>query len=411
MLNVCHIARDIRASGGGEVVKQVARHQALRGARVVVITDTAEIDLGANVTILLTPLGNRLLTWVPKSRVGWMLRHAAQIFTFTILSSALALPLRLRGFTVFNHNCESLVGQILVMHNVFSADLLARPLTRIQRYRALLNPVRLMRISKELALSRKILGKTLVSVSEGGREDVEHLAGGGDRVSVIPNGVDILGFSGALKLQVPQVVKEWAGKDVSRVILFIGHEWKRKGLDELLVSLTLLPQDYGLIVVGGASQDHRMYDSKVKGLGLSQRVLFVGEHADVRPFLAAADVFCLPSHSETMPLVALESLAAGVPIVLTAQCPASDFIVPNVTGSVTTGEPAEIAAAILRTSTLVKGPADVERIKATVARCDWSHVGVMYSDLAIQHTSSRSSSKRSIAGVVARTARALVKRP
>lgn len=383
MLKICHIARDIRASGGGEVVKQVAHHQAMQGVQVVVITDSTDVDLGPAVKILRTPLGQILLDWVPNSRAGWVVRHAAQIFTFTVTSSAVAVALRLRGFTIFNHNCESLVGQILVMHNVFSAELAARPLSRKQRFVALLNPIRFVRIVKELLLSRSVFGKILVSVSEGARSDVENLAGGSDRVAVIPNGVDVDKFSESSSLRIPDFVKAWKRDDIHRVILFIGHEWKRKGLDELLIALSLLPADYGLIIVGGASQNQNLYKSKSDDLSISRRVLFAGERMDVRPFLAAADVFCLPSHSETMPLVALEALAAGLPIVLTPQCPASDFIIEGVSGAITSGRPQQIADAVQRTATIVSTASDIVRIKETVSEKGWSSVAREYSELAV----------------------------
>jgi len=52
-------------------------------------------------------------------------------------------------------------------------------------------------------------------------------------------------------------------------------------------------------------------------LGISSRVLFLGERYDIPAILAATDIAVLPSFSESLPNAVLESMAAGVPVVAT----------------------------------------------------------------------------------------------
>ncbi len=52
-------------------------------------------------------------------------------------------------------------------------------------------------------------------------------------------------------------------------------------------------------------------------LGLIECVTFFGEQADVSPFLAAADLFVMSSHSEGLPVSLLEAMSAGLPAVVT----------------------------------------------------------------------------------------------
>ncbi len=54
------------------------------------------------------------------------------------------------------------------------------------------------------------------------------------------------------------------------------------------------------------------------GLGLSERVHFVGYQAEPQKFLAMMNVFALTSRSEGMPLSVLEAWAAGLPVVVSA---------------------------------------------------------------------------------------------
>lgn len=392
--SVCHIARDIALSGGGEVVKQVAKNSAWRGVEVVLITDTRGVDLGPEVAVRTTPFGGALLEWSPKSRMGWLLRHAAMILVFSLTSSFIALYYRARGWVVFNHNCESLVGQILVMHNVFTAELIDRDLGPRRTTLAMLNPVRLMRISKELILSRQLFKRQLISVSAAAEREVIWLAGNSERVTVIPNGVDVSRFSLVDALSVPPEIEEWkASSNIDHIVLFVGHEWKRKGLDELIEAMAVLPDKFGLVVVGGKTQDLPSYLERVASMGLRGRVLFAGEQSNIDSYYSAADVFCLPSNYETMPLVALEALAAGRPVVLTSECPAIDYIVQGMNGEITSHEPVDIAGCIQRVLPFGSDPERRRTIRQSVQNLGWLRVADAYlsaaADVADQDSSAR----------------------
>jgi glycosyltransferase involved in cell wall biosynthesis len=50
-------------------------------------------------------------------------------------------------------------------------------------------------------------------------------------------------------------------------------------------------------------------------LGLREHVLFVGRHAAPEELLSCADLFLLPSASESFGLAALEAMACGAPVV------------------------------------------------------------------------------------------------
>jgi N-acetyl-alpha-D-glucosaminyl L-malate synthase BshA len=50
-------------------------------------------------------------------------------------------------------------------------------------------------------------------------------------------------------------------------------------------------------------------------LGLGEDVLFLGRHASVEDLLACADLFLLPSASESFGLAALEAMACGTPVI------------------------------------------------------------------------------------------------
>lgn len=107
------------------------------------------------------------------------------------------------------------------------------------------------------------------------------------------------------------------------VIVSIGHLQPRKGVDRLLEALARL-RDRGtvatLLIVGGPveAEDHgyvARLEALVRSHALAAQVRFAGPQTDVRPYLMAADLFCLASHREGMPNVLLEAMASGVPCV------------------------------------------------------------------------------------------------
>ena len=98
-------------------------------------------------------------------------------------------------------------------------------------------------------------------------------------------------------------------------LLMSGRKSYQKNHAAAVELLAALPPAYRLILCGeGTETLAPLFDRHQPGL--SNRVRFVGPVADVRPLLAEADLFLLPSRYEGMPLAALEAFEAGLPVVL-----------------------------------------------------------------------------------------------
>jgi glycosyltransferase involved in cell wall biosynthesis len=102
-----------------------------------------------------------------------------------------------------------------------------------------------------------------------------------------------------------------------RGLLFVGNDFRKKGLPSLLQAMTRLPADVWLAVVGQGEQDASMR-ARVAELSLGARVHFLGALVDMNPAYQAADCLVHPTLEDTYAMVVLEAMAHGLPVVVSA---------------------------------------------------------------------------------------------
>lgn len=172
------------------------------------------------------------------------------------------------------------------------------------------HPVRLL---ARLALHR---ADRVVAVSEAVREAMAGVDPAlAARTRVLWNGVDLSGFAQVRTMReaAREVLGYRAGTFVVGVVARLDP---RKGLDLLLDAASdAIHRVPGLelLIVGDGSERERLV-ARSHELGLHTRVRFVGEQSDVRPYLAAFDLFAAPSRSEGLGLALVEAMASGVPV-------------------------------------------------------------------------------------------------
>jgi len=153
-------------------------------------------------------------------------------------------------------------------------------------------------------------------------------------------------------------VREQYGLGDRPVVVCVSRLVQRKGQDMLVRCLPLIQQrvpDAALLIVG----DGPMRDELAKlarSLGVSSDLVFAGAHpwADLPPFFAAGDVFCMPSRTrkagfevEGLGIVYLEASATGLPVVAGSSGGAPDTVREGETGYVVDGSsPGSIAGRV-----------------------------------------------------------------
>lgn len=181
------------------------------------------------------------------------------------------------------------------------------------------------------------------------------------RISVVPNGVPTRGP--LPRRNCPQGT--WT---LGSVALFR----PRKGLEVLLESLALLRSqglDVRLRAVGDfeTPEYHATIDQHVARLSLGDAIDWVGFTQDVPAELAKMDVFVLPSlFGEGLPMVILEAMAAGVPVVGTRVEGVPEAVRGGIEGLIAKpNDSADLAQAI---AALVRGEADWSQMRVAAHR-------------------------------------------
>jgi teichuronic acid biosynthesis glycosyltransferase TuaC len=137
-----------------------------------------------------------------------------------------------------------------------------------------------------------------------------------DRVDVVPNGIDRARF----RPRDRKAARRALGLPIdARIVLYVGNVEAHKGSLDLVRAFATLVQrktDALLVVVGDGAA---LADCKRLAETLGVDVSFVGAkpHDEVPEWIAASDVFALPSWNEGTPNVILEALACGRRVVAT----------------------------------------------------------------------------------------------
>lgn len=103
-----------------------------------------------------------------------------------------------------------------------------------------------------------------------------------------------------------------------------------KGIEILIRAVKFLDNpDIRLEVLGDDRDDYAVVLKQlVKELQLENQVAFLGKHTDVRPFLAQADLYIIPSKKEGMPMALVEAMTMGIPV-LGSDIPGINFVLKD----------------------------------------------------------------------------------
>ncbi len=145
------------------------------------------------------------------------------------------------------------------------------------------------------------------------------------RPRVVRNGVDTARFRPDAGDR-DELRQEWGVPADGRVVLFLGHGFRRKGLDIAVRAFERTCSSQDRMVIAGADRRSGAWRAwATRHLGA--RLLWLGERPDPERLLRAADAVVLPTRYDAASNTTLEALASGVPPVTTT-CDGSAEVLP-----------------------------------------------------------------------------------
>lgn len=168
------------------------------------------------------------------------------------------------------------------------------------------------------------------------------------RSKVIHNGVDTDYFQPPSPAVRSRIRARLGLPEAAPVVICVAQLRPEKAHGDLLEAFARCDVSTARLVLVGDGPLRDELKRQAKELGLEDRILFAGEVTDVRPFLAAADLFALSSVAvETFSNAALEASAAGLPVVLTDIGGARELVDEGASGLVVPPRnPAALATAL-----------------------------------------------------------------
>jgi glycosyltransferase involved in cell wall biosynthesis len=169
-----------------------------------------------------------------------------------------------------------------------------------------------------------------------------------ERIAVIPNGMDVRPPDPAARERARTVL----GIAPDRLaVVVVARLWAQKRHDLAIDAFASLPDALRArttLFIAGEGPLRADLEAQAEARGVADSVRFLGFRADARELLAGADVSLLTSAREAMPLVIIEAMLEGAPIVTTPWAGARTMLGENRYGLVSTDFTPDAIAAALR---------------------------------------------------------------
>ncbi len=145
---------------------------------------------------------------------------------------------------------------------------------------------------------------------------------------LVPNSISITKLHSNHLLKDKTYYNKFIPKDLTnkKIVVSLGRYHYKKGFDVLIDALTMISEKQNNLVLIIAGSDHgykEFLSNKISQLNLTEKVFLLDEinEREKELFLINADLFVLPSSSESFGIVYLEAMSYGLPVIASKNTP------------------------------------------------------------------------------------------
>lgn len=147
-----------------------------------------------------------------------------------------------------------------------------------------------------------------------------------EKIQVIYNSVDTTRFNPAIRDRFRASIRTQHGIGADKLlILFVGNEYKQKGLPILLRAVAKFGHKKVRLMVAGIDSN-KHYRRWVQQIGMAEATIFLGYQKKLEGLYGTADLLVLPTQYDPFANVCLEAMACGTPVITTKMNGASEII-------------------------------------------------------------------------------------
>ena len=247
----------------------------------------------------------------------------------------------------------------------------------------------LRRLPMGKQMARRIVRQSdlIYSVSSYNQQILEQLTQRKADCRIVPMGIDTYYYENHSD---PAAFRSSLNLPAGKVILYVGKLNEKKGVIYLLKAFHSMAQEQtdGHLVIVGTGLLEGALKRETQRLRLESRVTFAGQQGKetVKNFFHMADLVVVPSiidstgETEGLPVVLLESLACGKPVVATRVAGAPDVIVDGHNGFLAEPENGKDLADKMKRALNTDSSTLSNNARESVQKYDWEMIGKDYRD-------------------------------
>jgi alpha-maltose-1-phosphate synthase len=143
-----------------------------------------------------------------------------------------------------------------------------------------------------------------------------------NKICVVTNGVNPAFYSRNSESEIQTISQKFGlpnlGEKKSPIAIFLGNHTQNKGINCLLDAFKQVEKSFNLIICG-KKRSEIDYDVFSKQCSENKKIIFTDRlsNEEIACLFQYADIFVYPTLSDTLPLVILEAMASGLPVIAT----------------------------------------------------------------------------------------------